>query len=317
MELRQLRSLEVLVESGFSVTLAAERLHLVQSAVSQHLSRLERELETELFVRQGKRLMALTDTGELVLQYARRILNDTENILAVGRDQEESVCGELRIGTTHTQARYVLAPVIRVFREIYPQVNLQIHQGTPQQLVEMADSGSVDFSICTEALGEHPNLTALHCYRWNRSLIAPKGHPVLERRPLALDTLCEYPLITYVFGFTGANHFRTSFARLGLKPRVVLSAADTDVIKTYVREGFGVGIIASLAYSSSVDSDLQVRDLSRLFPWEVTRIAYNKGKYLRRYERRFIELMQNMVADNGVVLTQSVKRRPPIHGKKL
>jgi LysR family cys regulon transcriptional activator len=305
MELRQLRSLELLVESGFSVTQTAERLHLVQSAVSQHISRLEQELGTELFVRQGKRLVALTETGEQVLHYARRILKDTENILAVGRDHEEETSGELRIGTTHTQARYVLAPVIRVFREIYPLVNLQIHQGTPQQLVEMADSGSVDFSICTEALGEHPNLTALHCYRWNRSLIAPKGHRVLERRPLALDTLCEYPLITYVFGFTGANHFRTSFARLGLKPRIVLSAADTDVIKTYVREGFGIGIIASLAYSGATDSDLQIRDLSRLFPWEVTRIAYNKEKYLRRYEQRFIELMQNMVADNGVLLAQA------------
>ena len=305
MELRQLRSLEQLVESGFSVTLAAERLHLVQSAVSQHLSRLERELGTELFIRRGKRLTGLTETGEQVLHYARRILNDTENILAVGRDHEEVASGELRIGTTHTQARYVLAPVIRAFREIYPLVNLQIHQGTPQQLVEMADSGNVDFSICTEELGEHPNLTALHCYRWNRSLIAPKGHPVLEQRPLALDTLCEYPLITYVFGFTGANHFRTSFARLGLRPRIVLSAADTDVIKTYVREGFGIGIIASLAYSSSADSDLQIRDLSRLFPWEVTRIAYNKEKYLRRYERRFIKLMQNMVADNGLLLPRT------------
>ncbi|MCP4282946.1 MAG: LysR family transcriptional regulator [Gammaproteobacteria bacterium] len=308
MELRQLRSLEVLSDSDFSVTLTAERLHLVQSAVSQHLSRLERELGIELFMRRGKRLVGLTESGALVLQYARRILNDTENILAVGRDHEKESSGELRIGTTHTQARYVLAPVIRVFRKLYPQVNLQIHQGTPQQLVEMADNGSVDFSICTEALGEHPNLTALHCYRWNRSLIAPKGHPVLERRPLALDTLCEYPLVTYVFGFTGANHFRTSFARLGLKPRIVLSAADTDVIKTYVREGFGIGIIASLAYSSTTDSDLQVRDLSRMFPWEVTRIAYNKDKYLRRYERRFIELMQNMVADDGVLLPQAESR---------
>lgn len=304
MELRQLRSLDLLAESGFSVTLAAQRLHLVQSAVSQHLSRLERELGTELFVRQGKRLVGLTESGEQVLRYARRILNDTENILAVGRDHEKESSGELRIGTTHTQARYVLVPVIRVFREIYPQVNLQIHQGTPMQLVDMAKSGSVDFSICTEALGEHPSLTALHCYRWNRSLIAPRGHPVLERRPLALDTLCEYPLITYVFGFTGANHFRTSFARLGLRPRIILSAADTDVIKTYVREGFGIGIIASLAYSSSADSDLQIRNLSRLFPWEVTRIAYNKDKYLRRYERRFIELMQNMIADDGVLLPQ-------------
>ncbi|MCB1852447.1 MAG: LysR family transcriptional regulator [Gammaproteobacteria bacterium] len=303
MELRQLRSLVVLVESDFSVTLTAERLHLVQSAVSQHLSRLEQELGTELFQRQGKRLQGLTGSGEQVLRYARRMLSDTANILAVGRDQQALASGELRIGTTHTQARYVLPAVIREFRASYPQVNLQIHQGTPQQLVEMADSGQVDFSICTEALGDHPNLTALHCYRWNRSLIAPNAHPILERRPLALDTLCEYPLITYVFGFTGANHFRTSFARLGLKPRIVLSAADTDVIKAYVREGFGIGIIATMAYSVTSDSDLQIRNLSRLFPWEVTRIAYHKDKYLRRYERRFIELLQSMVADDGLVLS--------------
>jgi LysR family cys regulon transcriptional activator len=302
MEIRQLRSLCTLVDNGFSVTVTAGQLHLVQSAVSQHLSRLERELGSELLVRNGKRLVGLTQAGERVLEYARRILNDSQNIRAVGRDHQDEVSGELRLATTHTQARYVLPPVIRAFRSRYPRVTLEIHQGTPSQLVEMAESGRVDLSICTEALGEHPALTALHCYRWNRSLIAPLGHPLLARRPLALDTLCEYPLITYVFGFTGANHFRTSFARLGLTPKTVLSAADTDVIKTYVREGFGVGIIASLAYSPRQDSDLGIRDLSRLFPWEVTRIAHHREKYLRRYERDFIDLLQRMVADNGVLL---------------
>ena len=302
MEIRQLRSLCTLVDNDFSVTVAAGQLHLVQSAVSQHLSRLERELGSELLVRNGKRLVGLTLAGERVVEYARRILNDSDNIRAVGRDHQDEVSGELRLATTHTQARYVLPPVIRAFRERYPRVTLEIHQGTPLQLVEMAERGRVDLSICTEALGEHPALTALHCYRWNRSLIAPLGHPLLERRPLARDTLCEYPLITYVFGFTGANHFRTSFARLGLTPRMVLSAADTDVIKTYVREGFGVGIIASLAYSPHQDRDLGRRDLSRLFPWEVTRIAHHREKYLRRYERDFIELMQRMVADDGVLL---------------
>ncbi len=302
MELRQLRSLVSLAEAHFSVTQTAERLHLVQSAVSQHLSRLENELGMEIFVRRGKRLVGLTAAGEQVLHYARKTLADIENILAVGRDHAQESRGVLRIGTTHTQARYVLPPVIRAFRESYPEVSLQIHQGTPQQLVEMATADSVDFSICTEALADDPALAAVHCYRWNRSLIAPAGHPVLARRPLSLEALCDYPLITYVFGFTGASHFRTSFARLGLQPQVVLSAADTDVIKTYVREGFGVGIIASPAYSEAIDSDLQTRDLSRFFPWEVTRIAYPRGKYLRRYEQRFMELLQNMVTDNGVIV---------------
>ncbi|MBC8210516.1 MAG: LysR family transcriptional regulator [Gammaproteobacteria bacterium] len=303
MELRQLRSLVALAESGFSVTQAADQLHLVQSAVSQHITRLEDELGVVLFNRQGKRLKSLTLAGEQVLHHARKTLADTANILSIGKDYVEEGSGTLRIGTTHTQACYVLPPVLRVFRRLYPDVAVQIHQGNPRQLVEMATNDAVDLSFCTEELANHPSLEALNCYRWNRSLIAPAGHPLLERHPLSLDVLCEYPIITYVHGFTGGGHFRNSFARLGLKPRVVLSAADTDVIKTYVREGFGIGIIVSFAYSEKTDSDLQIKDLSRLFPWETTRIAYNRDKYLRRYERKFIELVQTGIADNGVKIT--------------
>ncbi|MGD9164063.1 MAG: LysR substrate-binding domain-containing protein, partial [Chromatiales bacterium] len=233
MELRQLTSLVTLAESGFNVTLAAEQLHLVQSAVSQHLARLEEELGTQLFVRKGKRLIALTAAGESVLNYARQALAIRENILAVGRDHVDESSGVLRIGTTHTQARYVLPAVIRAFRQLFPAVSLQIHQGTPKQLVEMALTDRVDFSICTEELGEHSTLTAIPCYRWNRGLIAPKGHPVLSQKPLSLESICNYPLITYTFGFTGANHMQTTFVRNGLQPNVVLTAADTDVIKTY------------------------------------------------------------------------------------
>lgn len=304
MELRQLRSLIVLTESGFNVTQAADKLHLVQSAVSQHISRLEDELGLVLFDRQGKRLIGLTAAGEQVLHHARKTLADTENILAIGRDYVDEASGTLRIGTTHTQACYVLPPVLRAFRRQYPDVVVQIHQGNPQQLVEMTINDTVDLAFCTEALADHTALETINCYRWNRSLIAPQGHPVMERHPLTMDVLCEYPLITYVHGFTGGGHFRNSFARLGLKPRVALSAADTDVIKTYVREGFGVGIIVSFAYSEKIDSDLQIKDLSRLFPWEITRIAYNGEKYLRRYERQFIELVQTGIADNGVCISR-------------
>ncbi len=300
MELRQLTSLVALAESGFNVTLAAERLCLVQSAVSQHLARLEEELGTQIFVRKGKRLLALTAAGEEILKYARQALAVRENILAVGRDHVEESNGVLRIGTTHTQARYVLPPVIRVFRQTFPAVSLQIHQGTPHQLVEMALTDRVDFSICTEELGDHSSLCAIPCYRWNRSLIAPKGHPVLARRPLSLESICDYPLITYTFGFTGANHMQTTFARAGLKPEVVLTASDTDVIKTYVREGLGIGLIASMAYSAELDRDLEIRDLSRMLPWETTWVAYHKDKYLRRYQQCFIDLLDEMVLENGV-----------------
>ena len=300
MDLKQLTSLVALSESGFNVTEAADKLCLVQSAVSQHLARLEQELGTQIFVRKGKRLVALTAAGEEVLTYARQALAIRENILAVGRDHVEEASGVMRIGTTHTQARYVLPPVIRAFRQIFPAVSLQIHQGTPQQLVEMALTDRVDFSICTEELGEHSSLTAIPCYRWNRSLITPEDHPILSRRPLSLETICDYPMITYTFGFTGANHMQTTFSRAGLRPQVVLTAADTDVIKTYVREGLGIGLIASMAYSADQDSDLVPCDLSNLLPWETTWVAYHKDKYLRRFQQQFIDLLDEMVMENGV-----------------
>lgn len=301
MELRQLRSLVTLKEADFNVTATAQRLHLVQSAVSQRLSRLEEELGTDLLVRQGKRITGLTEAGQKVLHYARKALADCDNIAAISREHVEESSGTLRIGTTHTTARYVLPAVIREFRTLYPEVKLQIHQSTPDRLAEMA-LDQVDFSICTEALGDYAGLTTAPIYRWNRSLIAPHDHPVLQQRVLSVDTLCEYPLITYVFGFAGASKFRSTFARHGLQPDVVLSAADTDVIKTYVREGLGIGVIASLAYSPETDSDLCMRDLSNLFPWELTRVAYQTDKYLRRYEEQFIQLLQTMFAENGRLL---------------
>lgn len=296
MELRQLRSLITLADADFGVSRAAQRLHLVQSAVSQHIRQLETAVGTPLFERQGKRLLGLTETGRLVLHHARRTLAEADNILAVGRDLTEADRGVLRVGVTHTQARYVLPPVIREFAGQYPDVALQLHQGTPSQLVDLALSDKVDLAICTEALDQNPALVTIPCYRWNRCVIAPHGHRVLGQRPLTLEKLCDYPIITYVFGFTGGGHLRAAFAKLGLQPRVVLSAADTDVIKTYVREGMGIGILACLAHSPVHDSDLGIQDLSHLFPWEIAKIAYRKDKYLRTYQRDFIDRFQALTA---------------------
>ncbi|MBK1719613.1 LysR substrate-binding domain-containing protein [Thiocystis violacea] len=292
MELRQLRSLVTLVETRFNVSRTAERLHLVQSAVTQHLKQLETEVGAHLFVRHGKRLVGLTEVGEQVARYAGEALRQTGNILAVGRDHSDEARGVLRLGATHTQARYVLPPVIRRFAAAYPEVELQIHQGTPGQLVELALRDQVDLAICTEALGDEAGLQTIPCYRWNRGLIAPRPHPLLDVEPLTLAALCEHPIITYVFGFTGRGGFSDAFAKAGLRPRVVLSAADTDVIKTYVREGLGVGIIAALAYQPEEDADLGLRDLSALFPWETTKIAYARDKHLRKYHRIFIDLFK-------------------------
>ena len=306
MELRQLRSLITLVEAHFSVSRTAERLHLVQSAVTQHLKQLEAEVGAPLFERQGKRLTGLTALGAEVARYAGEALRQTSNIIAAGRDHTEEARGVLRLGATHTQARYVLPPVIRRFAQTYPDVELQIHQGTPGQLVDLVLGDRVDLAICTEALGDEAGLRAIPCYRWNRGLIAPRGHPLLDLEPLTLSSLCEHPIVTYVFGFTGRGGFSEAFARAGLRPKVVLSAADTDVIKTYVRAGLGVGIIAAMAYQAQDDADLGLRDLSALFPWEVTKIAHARDKHLRGFHQHFIALFKAETSD-----------RPSAHGRDL
>lgn len=295
MEIRQLKSLIALVENGFNVSQAAAKMNLVQSAVSQQISKLESELGTQLFVRHGKRLIGITDIGEEILDYAYRTLANVENIREISREQLKQGEGMLRIGATHTQARYILPSVIKQFRAHFPDVELQVHQGTPEQLVEKAIHDDVDFSICTEALATHADLCTIPCYQWNRSLIALPNNPILQHGDIDLALLAQYPIVTYVYGFTGRSVFTETFVQQGLKPKVVLSAADTDIIKTYVREGLGVGIIASLAYVEDQDKDLQMRDLSDLFPWETTRIAYQRDKYIRRHQQYFIDLFQQTV----------------------
>jgi len=303
MEIRQLQSLIKLIDCNYSVSKAADEMYLVQSAVSQHLKKLEEELCADLFIRKGKRLTGLTAIGNQVANYARATLASVNSIYAIGHDHINQSEGILRIGSTHTQARYILPPVIKAFNGAYPRVELQIHQGTPKQLVQWAVSDDIDFSICTEALAESSQLSNIPCYEWNRSLITLPGHPLLKVPELSLRDLCEYPLITYVYGFTGRKTFSNTFKKANLEPHVVLSAADTDIIKTYVKEEMGVGIIASMALDKIEAENLVSRDVSHLFPWEVTRIAYLNDKFLRQYEQKFIDLMLDYIrqSDNSKV----------------
>ncbi len=295
MEIRQLQSLIKLIDCNFSVSRAAEESFVVQSAVSQHLKKLEDELAADLFIRKGKRLIGLTDIGEEVAAHARVTLASVNSIKAVGKDYIDHNQGVLRIGSTHTQARYVLPSVIKTFNAAYPRVELQIHQGAPKQLVQWAINDEIDFSICTEALAESNQLTNIPCYKWNRSLITLADHPLQKIDQLSLKDLCDYPLITYVYGFTGRRSFSDTFSKAGFDPHVVLSAADSDIIKTYVIEEMGVGIIASMALAEVDHSSIRSRDLSHLFPWEITRIAHLNDKYLRHYEQKFIDLFLDHV----------------------
>ena len=299
MEIRQLQSLMKLIDCNFSVSKTADEMFLVQSAVSQHLKKLEDELGSDLFVRKGKRLIGLTPIGEQVAKHARTTLASVNSIRAIGHDYTNQNEGVLRIGSTHAQARYILPPVVKAFNIAYPRVELQIHQGTPKQLVQWAVGDEIDFSICTEALSESSQLTIIPCYQWNRSLITLPGHPLQLKKILSLEDLCNYPIITYVFGFTGRRSFSDTFEKANLEPHVVLSAADTDIIKTYVRGEMGVGIIASMALDDDNDQGLISRDVSYLFPWETTKIAYLNDKFLRQYQQKFIDLFLAYVHKSG------------------
>lgn len=290
MDNRQFQTMITLINTDFSVSRTAEKLFLVQSAVSQQLRRMERELEADLFVRKGKRLTGLTELGEQVAQQARVSLNAIENIRLLADDFKQLSQGILRIGCTHTQARYILPPVIKKFNKTFPRVELQIHQGNPKQLVEWAGNDQVDFSICTEELAQSTKLESIPCYQWNRCLITLPDHPLLKIKNPTLEDLSHYPIITYVLGFTGRRHFNDSFTQASLKPNVILSAADTDIIKAYVLDGLGIGVIASMAYHANEDNKWVQKDLAYLFPWETTLIAYLKNKYIRHHQQTFIDL---------------------------
>ena len=220
---------------------------------------------------------------------AGEILRKSQNIKLVADEFSNERVGSLSIATTHTQARYVLPAVIGDFKQQFPDVSLHMNQGTPIQIAELAASGDVDFAIATEGMDHFHDLVSMPCYRWNRSVVVPKTHPLAKVEKLSLAALAAEPIVTYVFGFTGRSKLDDAFLDEGLEPQVVFTATDTDVIKTYVRLGLGVGIIASMAYDEEVDDDLVVLDASHLFASSITHICFRKGTFLRRFMFDFIE----------------------------
>ncbi|MDE2131194.1 MAG: HTH-type transcriptional regulator CysB [Betaproteobacteria bacterium] len=290
MKLQQLRYLVEVAQAGLNVSQAAENLHTSQPGVSKQIRLLEDELGVDIFVRNGKRVVSITEPGKQILSIAERVLLEAKNLREAGREFSSQHTGTLTIATTHTQARYVLPHVIARFSERYPQVRLTLHQGNPVNVAEEVVSGRADLAIATEGLDQFADLRVLPCYQWNRSIVVPPGHPLLERDGLTLKELASYPLITYDYAFTGRSKINQSFEREGLTPNVVLTALDSDVIKTYVELGMGVGIIAAMAYDPERDSGLRARDVSHLFENSTTRIGIRRGAYLRQYTYDFIEL---------------------------
>ncbi len=289
MNFQQLRSVREAVRCGFNLTEVAAMLYTSQPGVSRQIRELEDELGVTIFARSGKRLTGLTEPGRALLPIVERLLLEAENLRVAGREFVDRDEGTLSIAATHSQARYALPHAVRDFRQLYPQVTLNLHQGSPRQVAEMLLGGEADIGIATEALAGYPQLVTLPCYRWTHSIVVPPGHPLLDVGPPSLERLAAFPVITYDRGYTGRSHIDEAFARAGLQPKVVITAMDADVIKTYVELGMGVGIVASIAIDAERDRQLQAIDARHLFPINVTRLAVRRGTLLRGYAFAFIE----------------------------
>ena len=290
MKLQQLRYIWEVARHDLNVSSTAESLYTSQPGISKQIRMLEDELGVQIFHRSGKHLTEITPAGREIINIAGEILDRVNNIRHIASEHKDKERGALSIATTHTQARYVLPDVIKQFISRYPEVSLHMHQGTPVQISELASKGIVDFAIATEALELFDNLIMMPCYQWNRSVIVRHDHPLATQKKLTLEQLASYPIVTYVFGFTGRSQLDEAFNAEGFTPKVVFTATDADVIKTYVRLGLGVGIVASMAYDPDIDSSLIALDASHLFKPSTTKIGFRRGTYLRSYMYDFIEL---------------------------
>lgn len=289
MKLQQLRYIWEVAHHDLNVSATAQSLYTSQPGISKQIRLLEDELGVQIFSRSGKHLTRITPAGKEVLRVAGEILARVETIKQMAQEFSAPDHGSLSIATTHTQARYALPPVIEKFIIKYPGVALHMHQGTPLQISEKASEGSVDFAIATEALELFGNLLMMPCYRWNRCVLVPRGHPLCQPSRLRLEDVAEHPIVTYVFGFTGRSRLDEAFRARNLEPRVVFTATDADVIKTYVRLGLGIGIVAHMAYEPRLDADLVALDASHLFASSVTSIGFRRGTFLRGFMYDFIE----------------------------
>ena len=291
MKLQQLKYLLAIVDNGLNITAAAERMYTSQPGVSKQLKLLEEELGMQLFTRKGKSLGGITPAGHQVIGRARIIMREAENIRSLASDYYEEKEGSLSIATTHTQARYVLPDIVAEFRKRFPKVGLNLHQGTSEQIADMVAANDIDFAIATGSSELFADLMLVPSYRWDRAIVVPKGHDLTKlNRRITLHDLAKFPLVTYVFSFGGQSSLKRAFEDEGLEPDVVFTARDADVIKTYVRMGLGVGIVASMAADCTNNKDLQVIDAEGLFPRSTTWIGYRKDAVLRRYMFDFIQL---------------------------
>jgi LysR family cys regulon transcriptional activator len=294
------------------VSATAEALFTSQPGISKQVRMLEDELGIQIFGRSGKHLTHVTPAGQEVITIAQQILSKVEGIKAVAREHTQPDEGKLRIATTHTQARYALPDVIQGFIKRYSKVSLHMSQGTPAQISDAAAKGDADFAIATESLHLYNDLVMLPCYHWNRSIIVRKDHPLARKKDITIQDIGKYSLVTYVFGFTGRSDLDAAFAKANVEPKIAFTATDADVIKTYVRLGVGIGVIASMAIDSKIDNDLVRIDASHLFKASTTKIGFRRGSFLRGYMFDFIERFAPHLTKNVVTQAMLLKNNAEV-----
>ena len=292
MNLHQFKFVQEAVRRNLNLTDTAKALHTSQPGVSKAIIELEDELGVEIFARHGKRIKRITEPGTHVLKSIDIILREIHNLKRIGEQFSNQDSGTLSIATTHTQARYVLPEPVAKLRQAYPKVNISLHQGSPTQVAEMLLNDAADIGIATESLTQFEDLVSMPCYEWQHVLVMPKGHPLAALERIRLEDLVQHPLVTYHPTFTGRSRIDVAFGNWGLKPNIVLDAIDSDVIKTYVGLGMGVGIVAQMAVDKDgVGPDMVMRPAGYLFGSNVARVAFKRGAYLRLYVLRFAELL--------------------------
>ncbi len=301
MNLHQFRFVQEAVRRNLNLTEVAKSLHTSQPGVSKAIIELEEELGIEIFSRHGKRLKRVTEPGQHVLRSIEVILREVGNLKRIGEQFSAEDSGTLSIATTHTQARYVLPVPVAKLRDAFPNVNISLHQGAPAQVAQMVMDEVAEIGIATESLADYPELVTLPCYEWEHMLVIPKSHPLAAKVRITLEDLAAEPIITYHPSFTGRTRIDKAFAAKNLPPRIALEAIDSDVIKTYVRLGLGVGIVAEMAVKDSLDSDLVARPASLLFGKNVARIAFKRSAYIRHFVYDFAALLSDRLDRNLIM----------------
>ena len=305
MNLHQFRFVQEAARRNLNLTEAAKALHTSQPGVSKAIIELEGELGIEIFARHGKRLKRITEPGQHVLKSIELIMREVGNLKRIGEQFSAQDSGTLSIATTHTQARYVLPVPVARLREAYPKVNISLHQTTPDQVARMLIDEVAEIGVATESLADYPELVTLPCYEWQHVLVMPPSHPLAQKERLGLDDIAHEPLITYHPSFTGRGKIDHAFAARRLQPRIALEAIDSDVIKTYVRLGLGLGIVAEMAMKDDPLGDLVVRPVGHLFGQSVARVAFKRGAYLRNFVYKFAELLSERLSRDLVARAMS------------